>query len=297
MIVLEALEHQTIWGGTILKKEYGCKNDGIGHLYLVNGHKGMSNTILNGKYRGYTLEEAFPFIKEKLGLEKYEEFPLTVALVDATENLSVQVHPNDNVANILEGKKIGKEESWLFLKEPNEGYIYCGCSANNKEEISRAIESEKILGVVGRLPIKQNDYVCVKSGMLHAMSAGSFVYEIEYGSDYTYRFYDYHRKDKDGNERELHIEKALEAIEFVQNSEATGFKNDCWVSEENYEICRLTDRKSFDNIHNMMVIVSIIDGHVMCDGIQVKKGMSVILESGERIDDAELKDIIVSKLR
>lgn len=297
MIVLEPIEHQTIWGGSILKDRFGCKNDKIGHLYMVNGHKDMSNRILNGVYNGKTLEQVFPIVKGEWGVEEYDEFPLTVALVDATENLSIQVHPNDEIANQIEGKRIGKEESWLFLKAPDEGYIYCGSQVNESNDIRIAIISGKFLNVVSKLPIRKDDYVCVKAGTLHAMSAGSFVYEIEYGSDYTYRFYDYHRKDKEGKERELHIEKALKSIDLNQKSKVVKCKDDCWMVDDNYEICRMKNRNSFHNNFGKLVIVSIIDGRAVCDGVYVRPGMSIIVFPGETVEEAEFKDIIVSKLR
>lgn len=297
MFILEPLEHQTIWGGSILRDQYSCNNDHIGHLYMVNGHEGMSNRILNGEYQGYTLKAAFDLEKSKWDMSEYEEFPLTIALVDANDNLSIQVHPDDSVAQQLEGKKVGKEESWIFLNAPNSGYIYCGCNAKDKNEVRNAIPQDDFLKIVGKLPIQEEQYVCVKAGTLHAMTSGSLVYEIEYGSDYTYRFYDYKRKDKDGKERELHIEKALEAINPVCNSFPQDMKNGVWIEETYYEICKIGNIVHYVNNSKKIEILSIIEGTANEEQMEIRKGMSVLLFPGEIISNCNIEKAIVSRLK
>lgn len=297
MIVLEPLEHQTIWGGHILHDDYFCQNDKTGHLYMVNGHDGMSNRILNGEYIGKTLAEAFEQAKYSWGMSEYSEFPLTIALVDASENLSIQVHPDDLTAQKIEGKKLGKEESWIFLNAPKSGNIYCGCNAKSKQDICEAIQNNDFTGIAAYLPVQRNSYVCVKAGTLHAMTAGSLVYEIEYGSDFTYRFYDYKRKNADGNERELHIDKALSAIDLNQKSEAVEIISDKWISEKYYEICKIANKNSYVNNSEKIVILSILNGTALCDGIKVRKGMSILMLPGETIDGCDLQEAVVSRMK
>lgn len=297
MYILEPVFHKTIWGGKELAGYVKCNINNLGHLYLVNGHRGMSNVIKNGQYKGATLQEVFDKQKNAWNLSDFEEFPLTIALVDASENLSIQVHPDDKVAEKLERKKIGKTESWLFLKAPKTGWIYSGCQCATKEQINEAITQGKMEEITSKLPIADNDYVCVEDGTLHAMTAGSVVYEIEYGSDYTYRFYDYNRKDASGQMRELHIEKAMEAIkpERVPNVR----KNICceWISEKHYEICRKNGLVSYQNQSKEIECVSILQGTGTCQGCEITGGNSILLFPGEKLENVELDDVIIARIR
>ncbi len=296
MYILEPVLHETLWGGSRLNK-YTRKNVGkLGHLYLVNGHKSMSNRILNGAYKGKTLWEVFPLEKGNWNLDAYQEFPLTVALVDASENLSIQVHPDDLTAEKLEGEKIGKTESWLFLEAPSSGWIYNGCCCKTIDEIREAIEKGKIDEITGRFPIMKNDYVCVEAGTLHAMTAGSLVYEIEYGSDFTYRFYDYGRRDGHGKQRELHIDKAIQAIKPEAVSVKRQYKGG-WVSEKDYEICIVEGLGCYKNTGREIECISVLWGTGECGGNPVGAGTSILLMPGEQIEGIESGRAVAARLR
>lgn len=297
MILLEPVIHETIWGGSRLN-HYVKRNDvKTGHLYLVNGHRGLSNKALNGVHAGAALDQIFPAEKGNWGMDGYEQFPLTIALVDAKENLSIQVHPDDQTARKLEKKSIGKTESWLFLEEPENQWIYAGCTCSTKEELREAVENENMEFVTARFPVKRDDYVSVAAGTLHALTAGSLVYEIEYGSDYTYRFYDYNRVDGLGNKRELHISKACESIQFGRMPKKNKCRDGVWIEEKNYTICRMKNHSSYKNTGNQIECVSILDGSGQCDGIQIYSGMAALLLPDETFDNVNLKDIIVARLK
>ena len=120
-----------------------------------------------------------------------------------------------------------------------------------------------------RLPVRKGDYVCVEAGTLHALTAGSLAYEIEYGSDFTYRFYDYNRVDELGKTRELHIPKALESIHLDRAPVTLPCKPGEWIQEENYEICRMQDRCFYKNSGEQIECISILKGFGECDGIPV----------------------------
>ena len=250
MFILEPIIHETIWGGYKLCKYMDKWEGKIGHLYLVNGHKQMSNIILNGDYKGKTLRDVFRIQASDWNMEQYEEFPLTIALVDASDNLSIQVHPDDTITEKLEGQGIGKMESWLFLDEPYEGWIYDGCVCDTKEQVECAVNVNRMEEITEKIEIHHNDYVCIEPGTLHAMTAGSLVYEIEYGSDYTYRFYDYNRKDEEGNVRELHIEKAVKAIKPEIIASVKTNIGEQWISEEKYEIRKVKNIEIYQNDSN-----------------------------------------------
>ncbi len=297
MYVLFPVFHRTIWGGQKLRKYSEERLDQIGHMYIVNGHTEMSNKIANGAEKGKSLNQLFKEKKIEWNMDEYQEFPLTIALVDAAENLSIQVHPDDEIAEVLEGKKIGKKESWVFLDAPEEGWIYAGCNCDNREQIEDAIGRGEMESVTKHFPVKKMDYVCVQSGTLHAMTSGSLVYEIEYGSDYTYRFYDYERKDADGRERELHIEKALQAVSPGRIVRKTSVRESKWVSENEYEICLLNNIRGYRNTGQELECIAILDGEGTVEDIRLTAGMGIILLPGEIIENADLRRIVTARIR
>lgn len=301
MIILKSTLHKTIWGGNRLSHYYGEENlnETVGHLYLVNGHKNECSTaIMNGKYKGKLLCDCFEEIKHSWGLEDFKEFPLTIALVDATNDLSIQVHPDDKTAERLEGLKIGKTESWFFLEKPTKGWIYAGCLLSNKEDLIDAVRNGEMENITAQLPVERGDYVCVHSGTLHAMTAGSLVYEIEYGGDYTYRFYDFDRKDKNGNNRELHIEKALESIDTNAMARNVHMQEGIWISEQYYKICLTTVDYIYRNAGNEIECIVLLSGRFRIEGQIANLGISVLLFPGEEIEfDSESKIIIAELVR
>lgn len=297
MYILEPVFHETIWGGKELGKYINRDVNKLGHLYLVSGRPNMSNIIVNGNFAGQTLCEVFKSQKEKWNMSEYQEFPLTIALVDATENLSIQVHPDDETAERLENLRVGKTESWLFLKAPGSGWIYGGCQCETKEQVKKAVENGNMEEITRKLPVQKGDYVCIEDGMLHAMTAGSVVYEIEYGGDLTYRFYDYERKDSLGQFRELHIEKAIEAIKPGKNPQAKVMPKYEWVSETSYEICRMQGVSEYKNSSKEMECISIVEGYGCCDGCKIYGGMSILLLPGEKLENLQLEDIIIARIK
>jgi mannose-6-phosphate isomerase class I len=289
MYILKPIPHSTLWGGDKLKKYIGNYNEKLGHLYLVNGHNGMSNTVINGIDSGRTLYETFKIRKNEWGLSEYEEFPLTIALVDASDNLSIQVHPDDVIAQKLEGHKIGKTESWLFMEAPVSGWIYDGCCLDTKEQVVNAVNEGKMEEITQRLRIIKGDYVCVEAGTLHAMTAGSLVYEIEYGSDFTYRFYDYNRCDEFGNTRELHVEKAVHAIDPNIKSKVTNVCNKEWIQEEHYEIRLVSDMENYRNVGKEIECISILNGEGKCQ--------SILLLPNEELKGINIKKAVIARIR
>jgi mannose-6-phosphate isomerase len=295
MYVLKPLVHETIWGGDRLKS-FWHSDKKIGHLYLVNGHKDMSNEILNGDLKGMLLIDAFHDKKEAWGMEEFDEFPLTVALVDASDDLSIQVHPDDLMAQELERIKIGKTESWIFLSPPSNGWIYGGCECKNKKEICRAIEEKRMDDVTSHLHVDCMDCVTVKAGTLHSMTAGSLVYEVEYGGNFTYRFYDFDRRDANGNMRELHIEKAVESIKPEMTPRVERVVKDKWLTESVYEIFFSSKINEYVNHSNEIEIMTILQGSAICEEIEVKSGMSVIILPGEQIVNMDVEKCIIVRL-
>ena len=180
-----------IWGGTALIDKYGKITDGITRVGEIS------------------LEELLT--EENLGknASNFDRFPMLVKLIDAKKNLSVQVHPSDDYA--LENENsYGKTEMWYIVEADESAGIYLGFSKEvTKDEVKEAIESNTLCDLLKFYPVKAGEAYFIPAGTVHAIGAGCLICEIQQNSNLTYRVYDYGRKDKNGNERELHVEKAL----------------------------------------------------------------------------------------
>lgn len=296
MFILDTIAHETIWGGIRFKEVTDSQLSKIGHLYSVYCRENKSNLVLNGKYAGKQYNEVFNSIKKRYHMDEYRLFPLTIALVDAENNLSIQVHPDEESAKELEGVNAGKRESWYFFSTPKEGYIFNGSRCVTKEEILQKIESDAMEDIIDHLKIKKGDYVFVEPGTLHAMSSGSYVYEIEEGSDYTYRFFDFHRKDDAGNERELHIDKAVYALKPNLKSVPYKYQPDEEIVEKTYATLYMQNLTRYRNESDDLECLTIIKGSFKLDNVWVKSGMTIILEPEDEVEDIFAEEVIRAKL-
>ncbi len=203
-----------LWGGTKLRELYGkkCDYDIVAESWELSAHKEGQSIVASGRYKGYLFSEYLERIgKEGWGwkCQPLERFPLLIKLIDAKENLSVQVHPDDAYA--LENEnEYGKNEMWYILQCEPGACIYCGFRRDvTKEEVAAAVEEDTILELLNCVPIHPGEAYFIPAGTVHAIGKGSVICEIQQSSVCTYRLYDYHRKDKFGNFRELHLDKAL----------------------------------------------------------------------------------------
>jgi len=210
---------ERIWGGENLAKVFGRKisGDHIGESWDLSSHRNGTSIVENGYLAGKNLNELIAEYKEQLMGKKFNnEFPLLIKILDANDNLSVQVHPDDEYAQRVEGEA-GKTEAWYVIHAKENAHIIYGLKNNiTKEDFSKAVENNEIGDVVKRVPVKAGDMIFVPAGIIHALLDGVMVYEVQQNSDTTYRVYDYDRVGDDGKKRELHIEKALEVIDFAE---------------------------------------------------------------------------------
>lgn len=283
LIVLETFTHETIWGGKKLAPYAGIKSDKIGHLYSLCCENGLETRIANGAYKGQGFQRYFEDNKEKFGLGKYQEFPLILALVEANDNLSIQVHPDDRVALEEEHAEYGKNESWYFLEAPTSGVIYNGCLALDNGQVRKKMEEDDLMSVVDTLVVSTGDYVYVEAGTLHALSAGSYLYEIEENSPWTYRMYDYNRTDSNGNKRELHIDKAMKALKLKSKSKVVNLGN-APKEERRYVIQKYENISDYINTSTTLECLTVIKGTCVADGVQASVGTTIVLEPGEKIN-------------
>ena len=296
MLILKRIVHTTIWGGPKISLLAGVEGDNIGHLYSLYCREGVSNEILNGQWKGRSLNEVFPLIKDKVGMRQYEYFPLTLALTEAQENLSIQVHPNDEAAQELEHRARGKRESWYFIDAPTSGTIINGCTCRDKEQEMLMIEQGRFMEMADTLAVEQGDYVFVEPGTLHAITAGSLVFEIEEGSDFTYRFYDYNRLDSQGNPRELHLEKATNALDINLKSVVKAY-NGHEIKEKTYSTKLINNIELYTNESASLECFTLVKGSMIADSIRVLPGSTVLLCPGEVLDTRQVTLAFVSKIR
>ena len=209
-----------IWGGNRLREEYGKKldSDKIAESWELSCHKDGQSVIADGDFSGKTLSE---YIEAKgktvLGTncERFEYFPILIKLIDAKDNLSVQVHPSNDYAMRVEGE-YGKTEMW-YIVDCDEGaeLLYGFKHEISKEEFSERIKNNTLLEVTNNVPVHKGDVFFIESGTLHAIGKGILIAEIQQNSNTTYRIYDYGRVGKDGKPRELHVDKAVDVTELV----------------------------------------------------------------------------------
>lgn len=223
VLILEGKFLEKIWGGQRLKSEfaYPIEGENIGEYWAISAMESYPSIVTNGKLKGENLKDIYKNHRELFGNLPEKEFPLLVKIIDAKDDLSIQVHPDDQMAAKIENS-LGKSECWYILNE-NESTIIYGIKAKNKDQAIKLIDEEKWDELLKEVKVKKDDFFYVPAGTVHAIKKGCLILEIQQASDLTYRLYDYDRIDKDGKKRELHLEKSKEAIKIneLENKEKT----------------------------------------------------------------------------
>ncbi len=218
IIRLEPAFKDNLWGGTKLRTVFGkkCDYDIIAESWELSAHPDGQSVIADGPYKGmYFGEFIEKFGEETVGWKSgsLDRFPILIKFIDAMKPLSIQIHPDDDYA--LENEnEFGKNEMWYIVDCEPGSYLYCGLSRDaSKEEIRQRIEDNTITEILNKIEVNKGDCVMVKAGTIHAIGAGILICEIQQNSNCTYRMYDYDRRDKFGNKRELHVDKALDVVD------------------------------------------------------------------------------------
>lgn len=202
---------EMIWGGQKLKDIYGydIPSQTTGECWAPSAHHNGDCEILEGEFAGKTLSWVYHHHRELFDHIQDQQFPLLIKIIDAKNDLSVQVHPNDEYAGIHENS-LGKTECWYVLQAEDDTKMVMGHHAQTKEEFIQAVENDDYDHLLNSFKIKEGDFFYIPSGTIHAICGGSLIYEAQQSSDITYRVYDYHRQDKDGNERQLHVQQSID---------------------------------------------------------------------------------------
>ena len=222
MIKFEPLLKQTLWGGSkiIPFKHLDAQLENVGESWEISGVSGNETIVANGQYKGMSLNQLVRELKGSLvGVENYQrfgdEFPLLIKFIDACQDLSIQVHPSDEIAH-RQGKNRGKTEMWYALASTPGAMLYNGLKQQiTPEQYKQMVENDTITDALARYEVNEGDVFFIPAGRIHAIGAGCFVAEIQQTSDVTYRIYDFKRKDKNGNYRELHTQLAAESIDYT----------------------------------------------------------------------------------
>ena len=216
IIILEPVFHEKIWGGRRLAEDFGydIPEGKIGECWAISAHPHGDCVVASGALAGEKLSHLWDVHHELFGDSKGDRFPLLIKILDAHDDLSVQVHPDDAYAAEHEHGSLGKRECWYVLDAEPDTDIIIGQRAHNRQELSQMIDEGRWDDMLNLVPIHKGDFFRIDSGTIHAIKGGTLILETQQSSDVTYRVYDYDRAGADGKPRELHIQQSLDVVNY-----------------------------------------------------------------------------------
>lgn len=238
-----------IWGGRTLSKLGKSLPEGsVAESWEISSHSDGVSVVAEGKFKGMLLTNMIEEYKaELMGSDIYNKnsrFPLLIKFIDANDRLSVQVHPNDEYALVEENGELGKNEMWYVIDaKPGAKLIYGIKPGIDKETFKRAVNNGILEECLNYVNVSKGDFLNIPAGLIHAIGEGILLAEIQQNSNTTYRVYDYDRLDKQGNKRPLHVEKALDVIDFnfeVKDNFKTGIKLN--IGQNSYKNYRIANK-------------------------------------------------------
>lgn len=289
-----------LWGGTRLRDDFGkdCDFDKIAESWELSCHKDGNSVVADGEFAGLTLAQYIEKEgKSVLGTncEKFENFPILIKLIDAKDNLSVQVHPNNEYAQRVEGE-YGKTEMWYVVDCDEGASLLYGFKHNiTKEEFRERIENNTLLEVTNSVPVKKGDVFFIEAGTLHAIGKDILIAEIQQNSNTTYRIYDYGRVGADGKPRQLHIDKAVDVTNLCPakpypQSEPVDMGG--WTKKRlakceyfTVDVINVDTSAALEADKSSFVNILVLDGGCVLssegnDAVELKKGDSVFIPAG-----------------
>ncbi len=285
MLKLKPVLKNYLWGGKKFYQMYGRDNGGdlISESWEVSVHPdGVSQPL-----KEYLQNN--PTAVDGVG----SEFPVLIKFIDAAQNLSVQVHPNDEYARRVENDN-GKTEMWYIADADDGAGIYCGFKRDtSKEEFLLKVQDGTVEELLNFIPVKKGDCFLIEAGTVHAIGAGCVICEVQQNSNTTYRVYDYNRRGADGKLRELHIDKAVDVINFNEFEDRTNGGKP--KTEDGYTIGLLTECEYFscrklilngvytEQNDNSFIAVNVLNGNGNINGEAFKAGDSFFIPCGEKV--------------
>ncbi|MGL4183823.1 MAG: type I phosphomannose isomerase catalytic subunit [Metamycoplasmataceae bacterium] len=280
IIFLKPYFSERIWGSDRLKN-FGFslpEKTKIGEAWIISAIEGKSSTIKN--VEGETLFSFFEKNKEFFGNYK-GNYPLLTKIIDANDDLSIQVHPNNEYA-LKKHNSFGKAECWYILDAPENAELILGVNAKDRMEAENLIKEEKWDHLLKKIKIKKGDFIYVPPGMVHAITRGVLTYELQQSSDITYRLFDYNRLEN-GKERELHIKDSLNVIKYEFKEERK--EKDYLIKCEYFNLIKKNisnEEFELQNEKAYWLEVTVIKGFGTVDNINIKEGDSFIIKHNHK---------------
>lgn len=270
-LFLEPVFQTRIWGGTTLRDKYGYEiaSEKTGECWGISGHPNGYTIVKNGEFAGKAIQDLWSNVPKLFGYSNSPIFPVLIKILDANDDLSVQVHPDDAYASQHEDGELGKTECWYIIDCEEDAEIIYGHNANSNEELVQKINNQEWDTLLHRIKIKPGDFFYIPSGTVHAICKGTLILEVQQSSDTTYRVYDYNRKDEKGIKRELHLKKAMDVItvpnksikvkkEIIKTSEYTLIN---FIKSDYFFVYKWEIRKKVTmNQDKSFMLCSVIDG-------------------------------------
>lgn len=290
LIFLEPVFKEMIWGGNKLRTDFGFDIPGeqTGECWAIAAHPNGDSTVKNGQYKGMHLSELWDKHREIFGNIEGEQFPLLIKIIDAKQDLSIQVHPDDEYARVHENGALGKTECWYILGCDENASIVIGHNARSKDELKDMILGGRWSEFIREIPVHKGDFFQINPGCLHAIKGGTMILETQQNSDVTYRVYDYDRL-QNGKPRQLHVQQSIDVIKTPFEEAVTTRSvtlSDAMTTEILVKCPYYTVEKKdingeccFEQTHPFMN-ATVIDGNGKIDGTEIKKGDSFIIPCG-----------------
>lgn len=290
LIKLDPIFKQMVWGGNRMRDYFGYNipAEDTGEAWTVSAHPQGDCKISSGSFAGHTLSWLWEHNRELFGNLSGKEFPLLVKYIDAKDDLSIQVHPDDAYAAIHENGARGKTECWYILDCEKDADIIVGHHAKSKEELKTLIQENRWDDLLSVRPIHAGDFFQITPGTIHAIRKGTLLIEIQQNSAVTYRLYDY-RRCSDGKPRQLHLKQAMDVVQCPYADAAAnpnvfcekGFEHTALVTCQFYTVDKYDIQEAMELEQDQpFLILSVIDGTGTIDGEPVKKGDNLILPYG-----------------
>lgn len=295
ILTVEPVFAPRIWGGTTLREWYGDEvpDAVIGECWAVSGLPGHSGAISAGAPPGYTLDRAW---RDGLitGQPRQDDFPLLCKLLDPADWLSVQVHPDDAQAHLLEGMPRGKAECWYVLDCRPGAELIMGHRRDTAEQLRRDLLDGRLMDELISHPVRPGSFFMVPAGCVHAVGPGMLVYEVQQSSDITYRLYDFDRAGVDGTPRDLHVDKGFAVVTAPFDAQASltaaqpvpidaGTRRDL-VANRYFSVTRWDIEGTVDLTAPDYRIATVVAGQGALtagdQGVQLRRGVSLVIPRG-----------------
>ena len=292
LLFLDPVMKETIWGGSRLADQFGYEipSDHTGECWAISAHPNGDGKVRGGTWNGISLSTLWREHPELFGNRRETQFPLLVKIIDAREDLSIQVHPDDRYAGEHEHGSLGKTECWYILDCEADSTIIVGTNAGSQAEVEQLIAAGRYHDLIREIPIKKGDFFQIDPGCLHAIKGGTMILETQQSSDVTYRVYDYGRLSE-GKLRELHVKQSIDVITApfdagrtqppVTVTDLDGTVRTHYVTCPYYQVDRYEIKDCFEVDFNAdFVNVSVLRGEGQLNGVKIKKGDHFIIPSG-----------------